>query len=98
MNKYKLTRKAVEDLNEIWNYTFENWSEGQADRYYFILLDAFGAISQNPGIGKPYDQVAENLLGFKVSRHIIFYRITTGKSVEIVRILHGRMDIKSGLQ
>ncbi len=30
MAKYELTNKAVADLNEIWEYTLENWSENQA--------------------------------------------------------------------
>ena len=33
MAKYKLTNKAVEDLSDIWNYTFDHWSERQADFY-----------------------------------------------------------------
>lgn len=33
MPKYILTNKAVEDLSTIWNYTFEVWSETQADKY-----------------------------------------------------------------
>ncbi len=32
MAKYKLTNKAVKDLANIWNYTFEAWSERQADK------------------------------------------------------------------
>lgn len=31
MAKYLLTNKAAEDLSGIWNYTFEAWSEKQAD-------------------------------------------------------------------
>ena len=27
MVKYNLTKKAVEDLADIWDYTFEEWSE-----------------------------------------------------------------------
>ncbi len=34
MAKYTLTNKAVKDLSEIWNYTFDQWSERQADFYY----------------------------------------------------------------
>jgi toxin ParE1/3/4 len=33
MAAYKLTNKAVEDLSEIWDYTFEVRSEKQADKY-----------------------------------------------------------------
>jgi hypothetical protein len=35
--KVILRQKAIDDLNEIWAYTFENWSEKQADRYYSTL-------------------------------------------------------------
>ena len=38
MAKYLLTNKAVEDLADIWNYTFDVWSEKQADAYYNMLL------------------------------------------------------------
>lgn len=33
MAEYQLTRKAVEDLNRIWEYTFDRWSEQQGDIY-----------------------------------------------------------------
>ena len=33
MAKYKLTNEIVEDLGNIWNYTADNWSEKQADKY-----------------------------------------------------------------
>jgi toxin ParE1/3/4 len=38
MTKFYLTNKAVEDLTDIWNYTLENWSERQADKYYDLLI------------------------------------------------------------
>lgn len=38
MPKFHLTNKAVEDLSKIWEYTFEFWSEEQADKYYSELL------------------------------------------------------------
>ncbi|WP_420318747.1 type II toxin-antitoxin system RelE/ParE family toxin [Ekhidna sp.] len=34
MANYQLTNLAVQDLTDIWNYTFDNWSEQQADVYY----------------------------------------------------------------
>ncbi len=33
MANYILTNKAVEDLSEIWNYTFDFWSENQSEYY-----------------------------------------------------------------
>jgi toxin ParE1/3/4 len=74
MSEYVLTEKAVEDLSNIWNYTYERWSEQQADRYYRILLDAFSDIADNPKLGKKYPQIERSLLGFRTGRHIIFYQ------------------------
>lgn len=39
MAKYRLTNKAVDDLTRIWNYTFDRWSENQADKYYLMLWE-----------------------------------------------------------
>ncbi len=50
MAKYKLTNKAVEDLANIWNYTFEVWSERQADKYYEMLIWNFQEIANNPSL------------------------------------------------
>lgn len=95
MAKYELTNKAVEDLNKIWLYTFEKWSESQADKYYHTLLEVCQEVANNPSLGKKYDLVLKDLLGIKVNRHIIFYREIHKELVEIVRILHGRMDLKN---
>jgi len=97
MANYFLTNKAVEDLSEIWEYTFQTWSEAQADKYYKQLLDLCKMISADPQIGKVYDQIDTTILGHRASHHIIFYRINFGE-VEILRILHGRMDLKNRLQ
>ena len=50
MAKYSLTNKAVEDLAKIWDYTFEQWFEQQADNYYEMLISNCEEISNNPNI------------------------------------------------
>lgn len=94
MAEFKLTNKAVEDLSRIWEYTFEVWSEGQADKYYEILISSCQEIADNPDLGKNYEGIAPSLLGIKANRHIIFYRTVNKRYVEITRILHERMDLK----
>lgn len=94
MAKYKLTNKAVEDLSKIWKYTFEVWSEQQADKYYGGLISNCQEIAENHEFGKSYDGISEQLLGMRVNRHIIFYRTLNENYVEITRILHERMDFK----
>ena len=94
MAEFKLTNKAVEDLSKIWDYTFEVWSERQADKYYESLISNCQEIADNPNLGKNYDGITQNLLGIKTNRHIIFYRTLNENYVEITRIIHERMDLK----
>lgn len=55
--KFYFTRKAVEDLSSIWDYTAQEWSEAQADRYYRRLIAACRKIAENPVLyGRRYDK------------------------------------------
>ncbi|SHG56901.1 toxin ParE1/3/4 [Flavobacterium micromati] len=93
--KYFLTHKAVEDLSDIWEYTYEEWSEKQANKYYKLLVESCQEVANNPNFGKSYESVLKDLLGFKSNHHIIFFRIIGHNEIEVVRILHERMDLKS---
>lgn len=95
MAKYFLTNKAVEDLSKIWDYTYEVWSENQADKYYKLLIDSIKEISENPGLGKNYSEIDITILGFRIGKHIVFYRLTKSAEIEVLRILHQRMDLKT---
>lgn len=95
MAKLHFTQKAVDDLNSIWAYTAEQWSEPQADRYYHELMNSCQKIMTNPNCGKNYEGLITSLFGLKVKKHIIFYRLLGSGEIEITRILHGRMDLKS---
>jgi toxin ParE1/3/4 len=94
MSQYKLTNKAVADLSKIWNYTFETWSEKQADNYYNELIASCQEIAENPNLGKNYNGISNQLFGVKVNRHVVFCRTLSENYIEITRILHEKMDLK----
>lgn len=98
MTKYHLTNKAVDDLSKIWDYTYEVWSENQADKYYFELLNDCQELSENQTLGKNYTEIEKEIFGFKSGQHIIFYRILNANEIEIIRFLHSRMDLKNRIQ
>ena len=75
MAKYRLTNKAVEDLNSIWSYTLRKWSEKQADKYYNELLLDCKRIAENQFLGRNYEGITKSLFGRRSKKHIIFYRI-----------------------
>jgi toxin ParE1/3/4 len=97
MAKCYFTNKAVNDLTEIWVYTIETWSEKQADKYYDLLITSCNELAKNPILGKKYDILNKGILGYKTGEHVIFYSIISVNEIEIVRILHGMMDLKSKL-
>jgi toxin ParE1/3/4 len=98
MAKYFLTNKAVEDLTKIWDHTCENWSERQADKYYRLLITACGEIAGSPDIGKKYTEIAKDIFGFRVGKHVVFYRETKPREIEVLRILHEGMDLKNKIE
>ncbi len=98
MDKIRFTNKSVDDLTRIWNYTYSEWSESQADKYYNMLIDSCEELANNPTSGRSYPQITKALFGFHAGRHIIFYRLTEDNFVEITRILHERMDLKNRLK
>jgi len=93
MAKVIFRQEAIDDLNDIWIYTFKEWSEIKADNYYASIEFACLQIGQNPGIGKEYKEIYTNLLGLRTGNHIIFYQVISMEEVEIIRILHERMDL-----
>jgi toxin ParE1/3/4 len=98
MAKYFLTHKAVDDLSKIWEYTYEAWSENQADKYYQLLIETCREISKSPDIGENYSEISDDLLGLRVGKHVVFYRKIKTKEIEVLRILHERMDLKNRIK
>ncbi|MGJ8732450.1 MAG: type II toxin-antitoxin system RelE/ParE family toxin [Cellulophaga sp.] len=88
----------MEDLENIWIYTFKKWTKEQADRYYDLIMAEIDFISDNYLIGKSAEQTRKNYRVTKIKSHLIFYRKVENEIVEIVRILHQRMDIKKQLK
>jgi toxin ParE1/3/4 len=94
--RYVISKQAVSDLEEIWIYTSEKWPVEQADRYYLLIIEEINYICRNGDAGKKMDHVRKGNFASKVKSHLIFYRISNNM-VEIIRILHERMDIDSRL-
>lgn len=93
-----LRQAAIDDLNSIWEYTVGEWSEEQADKYYTSLKFACIQIGENPDLGKEYQEIKSNLFGLRTGKHIIFYQIVHEQEVEIIRILHERIDLTNRLK
>lgn len=91
---FELSREANEDLTNIWFYTLETWSVEQADRYVNLIIDEIEYLAINPQAGKNANHIRKDYLSSKIKSHVIFYRVLKRKNViQVIRILHQRMDI-----
>jgi toxin ParE1/3/4 len=98
MAKYKLTNKAVDDLTKIWDYTYEVWSENQADKYYNELIEDCQSLAENQNLGKNYEEINKEIFGYSSGQHLILYRKLTKNEIEITRFLHSSIDLKNRIQ
>ena len=98
MAKIRLSRKAIADLDGIWDYTARTWSEDQSVVYYRQLYTAIQGLNHLPVfLERSYDVINPGLFGFKVGHHIIFYKKGKNGSISVDRILHEKMDYQRHL-
>lgn len=96
--RFTISKKANQDIEKIWLYTYENWSLEQADRYYNLILDEIEFIAENFESGKSGDYIKEGYRASIVKSHIIFYKRSKSNIVEIIRVLHQKMDIENRIE
>ena len=98
MAKIRLSRKAIADLDGIWEYTVQIWSEDQAVVYYRQIYNAIQSLDSIPlFLEKKYDIVKPGVLGYRVGHHVIFYKRDKDGTISVDRILHERMDYQRHL-
>lgn len=97
MTGYFLSPAAQADVAEIWSYTFENWGAAQADRYVSGSRDACAGMAAAPGRGRAVDDIRPGYRKLPVGSHILCYRITDSGVVDVIRILHRRMEAEARL-
>ena len=97
ITKYRISEAAINDLDGIWEYTFLKWSKEQADRYHHLIMNEIEFIAENIFSGKPMNHIKDSYLVSYVKLHMIFFKRKDG-IVEIIRILHQKMDIESNLE
>lgn len=97
MPTFSLTKRALDDLREIGRYTQERWGRDQRRNYLSQLDRYFHALAENPSQGKRCDEIRPGYRKFPSGRHVIFYRVVNIGTIEIVRVLHERMDVDNHL-
>ncbi len=86
-----LRPKVLEDLEEIYSHTFNEWGVEQAERYQDDLYNAMSNLVMYPELGRVYDVETGSHRTLPVRKHLIFYKKVKNKII-VTRILHMNVD------
>ena len=94
MYSIRFTEQADTDLLGIYIYTYNTWNEDQVIEYTDGLKVAVNKLAENPERLGTIDRstVRPGYRSYRYESHLVFYRVSD-QCVEVVRILHKRMDV-----
>lgn len=91
--EFRLRPKARADLEGIWRYTAEHWSEAQADVYHGRIVDVMAALAVGRLKARSAEHVRPGYLKYPARSHTVFFK-AADYGIEVVRILHQSMDVE----
>jgi len=90
---FVLSPRAQKDFEEIWDFTAERWGLDQAESYAYDLWSRIKAIAANPVLGQDCSNIRPGYHKIRCGSHLLCYRLVP-EGVDVVRILHERMDFE----
>ena len=93
-NSFRLTPRAVADLDAIAYYTIETWGLAQLETYLMGFNNRFQWLADNPLAGRERNDVQPGFRSYPEARHVIFYIINEDQ-VDIIGIPHKSMDVSA---
>jgi toxin ParE1/3/4 len=88
---YRLTPRALLDLEEIWRYSAETWSVARADLHLDGLTRLFATIAAMPSLTRERTDITPPVRLHAHEGHLVAYRLVEGQVV-IIRLLGARQD------
>lgn len=76
----------------IWDCIRERWDDDQAEEYVREIQYAVERVD-NPSIGQACDEIRPGYQKHAAGAHTLYYRIARGDVIDVVRVLHQRMDV-----
>jgi toxin ParE1/3/4 len=96
MKGYVLSPRAQKDIDDIWEYTVEHWNVRQAEIYLRQIRRAIETVAAEPNIARSCADIRPGYWKYPEGSHVLFFRITD-KGINVVRVLHSRMDFERHL-
>jgi toxin ParE1/3/4 len=92
VSEVRYSRRAREDLLDIWLYIARQNSEAAADRVFDRIEEGCRALARHPELGPVRSEIADDARSLVIQRWLALYRLTT-RGVEVVRVIDGARDL-----
>lgn len=89
MSGYKLSRRAEDDLLDMYIYGIERFGEAQGERYHIDMTACFALLATQPRMGREAATVAPGVRRHEHASHVIFYE-EHGEGILILALVHAR--------
>jgi toxin ParE1/3/4 len=93
VTRYRISRHAESELDEIFLYWARRAGLEAADRLIDSITDRFWLLGEHPDAGRPSDEIATGVKCFPAGKYLIYYR-RTRRGTEILHIFHGARSRK----
>ena len=97
MPRFRLSRRAQADFDEILDDLTRVAGQRTADKYGRGIQASINRVSEFPGTGSPRSEIGSGIRVVVVRPYLIFYEIAEDDSVMVLRILHGHRNITRDL-
>lgn len=87
MRQLVLSPAARDDIDGIYEYTFDEWGIDQAERYIDEIMNICRDLASGNKSGRDASEVRADYRSQLANSHIIFYKENNAE-ISIIRILH----------
>jgi toxin ParE1/3/4 len=91
VKRYRVSREAEKDLEQIFAYWRESAGLHVADRLIDALVERFWLLGEYPECGRSCEDIREGVRCFPAGEYLIYYR-KARRGIEIARIFRGSRD------
>jgi toxin ParE1/3/4 len=89
---YRLTRRAADDVAEIFLQGLSIFGMTQADTYHDGLTAAFAFLAEYPHAARLREEIDPPVRAYPYKAHLIVYELDAKDAPVILRARHGRED------
>jgi toxin ParE1/3/4 len=92
--RFRLSHRALQDIEDIREFTVERWGRGQWVSYFAGLSEAFERIAADPACGRPRYSMRKGMRSLLYQKHVIFFETPEepGGRISILRVVHERRN------